>query len=107
MTAQNRRRKMDDAVGSIASKPTEGTSLPAGTPITVIWGEETFSPVQYNSFRIGGHSVTVIVQEGEAAIDAWKRGWALLEQAAEVQFVDKLSGFADRMNRAKTETSRR
>jgi hypothetical protein len=98
---------MDDAVGSIASKLAEDTSLPAGTPITVIWGEETFSPVQYNSFRIGGHSVTVIVQEGEAAIDAWKRGWALLEQAAEVQFVDKLSGFADRMNRAKTETSRR
>jgi hypothetical protein len=96
---------MKNAVEEATGKPQDqepivGITQP-GTVILVVWGEETFSPVQYNSFRIGGNSVTVIVQEGESALDAWKRGWALLEQAAEIQFADKLRGFKGRIDRTK------
>jgi hypothetical protein len=94
---------MTNAVEAATDEPTKpyiNVNQP-GTIILVVWGEETFSPVQYNSFRIGGHSVTVVVQEGESALDAWKRGWALLEQAAEIQFADKLSGFKARIDRTK------
>lgn len=95
------RRRMKTAIEAATGKPKVDASAPPGTPITIIWGEETFSPVQYNSFRIGGHSVTVVVQEGETALDAWKRGWALLEEAAEIQFADKLRGFRERIDRTK------
>lgn len=92
---------MTNAVEAATGKPPIDASAPPGSIITVIWGEETFSPVQYNSFRIGGHSVTVVVQDGETALDAWKRGWALLEEAAEIQFADKLKGFKERIDRSK------
>jgi hypothetical protein len=92
---------MDEAVEGVTGVKPVDASAPPGTQITVVWGEETFSPVQYNSFRIGGHSVTVVVQDGESALDAWKRGWALLEQAAEIQFADKLNGFKERIDRSK------
>lgn len=98
----NRRRRMESAVATATGKPQADASAPPGTQITVVWGEEVFSPVQYNSFRIGGHSVTVVVQDGESALDAWKRGWALLEQAAEIQFTDKLAGFVNRINESKS-----
>src|SRR5574344_334232 len=81
----NRRRRMVSAVEAATADMTVDPLVYHGTQITVTWGEETFSPVQYNSFRIGGHSVTVVVQDGESALDAWKRGWALLEEAAEIQ----------------------
>ena len=45
--------------------------------------------------------MTVVVQDGETALDAWKRGWALLEEAAEIQFADKLKGFKERIDRSK------
>lgn len=79
---------------------TEPDAAP-GTEITIAWGEETFSPVQYNSFRIGGHSIKVVVQPGETALDAFARGWAILEQAAQVMFDDKMAGFRNRMNQTK------
>lgn len=96
-----RRRKVANAVETVLDKPKEEGYLPPGTEITVTWGEETFSPVQYNSFRIGGHSITVLVNQNETALDAWKRGWALLERAAEIQFEDKLRGFKERIDRTK------
>lgn len=115
MTEQHRRRRLTrNETGTRrefpSSDPDRGQAtaaddleIPAepGTEITVTWGEETFSPVQYNSFRIGGHSIKVTVQPGETALDAFKRGWGILEQAAQVMFDDKLNGFRDRLNQTK------
>lgn len=94
-----RRRKLEttEADKALAETP----DAPVGTEITVVWGEETISPVQYNSFRLGGHSIKVVVQPGETAHDAFLRGWAILEEAAEVMFQDKVKGFSERLNRAK------
>jgi len=98
---ETRRRRMASAVETATGeKPIVPIAQP-GTIILVVWGEEVFSPVQYNSFRIGGHSITIVVQQGESALDAWKRGWAILEQAAEIQFADKLAGFKERIDRSK------
>lgn len=98
--ATRRRKLMEQAVRDVrAQSPKE--DIPPGTEIVVTWGEEVLSPVQYNSFRIGGHSITVIVQEGESALEAWKRGWAILQEAADIQFRDKLKGFQQRLDTAK------
>lgn len=106
MTEQHRRRRLTRNETSTrrefpSSDPDRGQAAEPGTEITVTWGEETFSPVQYNSFRIGGHSIKVTVQPGETALDAFKRGWGILEQAAQVMFDDKLNGFRDRLNQTK------
>jgi hypothetical protein len=103
MDTGTRRRKVFDQAAELKKKldAEKGEPATVGTLVTVTWGEETFSPVQYNSFRIGGHSVTLAVEEGETLLDTWKRGWAMLEEAAEIQFTDKVSGFADRIKRAK------
>lgn len=103
MEAGTRRRKLFDRANELKNQldSEKGEPVTVGTLVTVTWGEETFSPVQYNSFRIGGHSVTLAVNEGETLIDTWKRGWKMLEDAAEIQFTDKVTGFADRMKRAK------
>jgi len=93
---------MTSAVESATGEPIKPKDVAEpGTTVTVSWGEETFSPVQYNSFRIGGHSVTLTVRDGESALDAWKRGWAMLQEAADIEFQDKMSGFAKRINQSK------
>lgn len=98
-----RRRRMKEATE--AADDTIGEAqvhdVPPGTELTVVWGEETFSPVQYNSFRVGGHSIKVVVQPGESGAEAFARGWKILEEAAEVQFADKLKGFKQRIDRTK------
>lgn len=94
-----RRRKMNTQESD--KELVEMDACPSGTEITLAWGEETFSPVQYNSFRVGGHSIKVIVQPGESAQDACIRAWKILEEAADMMFKAKLAGFADRLNRTK------
>lgn len=100
-----RRRRMTTAVaeatGETPSVPPPEMEPTPGDQITVTWGEEVFSPVQYNSFRIGGHSITVTIKPGETALAAWKRGWDMLERAADIQFQDKLDGFRRRMDQTK------
>jgi len=103
-----RRRKMaaamndPDGIGPLLDEEgPEETPAPPGTSITLSWGEETFSPVQYNSFRVGGNTITLTVQDGESVAQAYRRGWKMLEDLAEMQFADKLKGFGDRLNRTK------
>ena len=72
-----------------------------GTSITIQWGEEMFSPVQYNSFRVGGNSITLVVKPGESIQDTYSRGWQILEELADSQFEDKLSGFSARLSETK------
>jgi hypothetical protein len=67
----------------------------------LVWGEEVFSPVQYNTFHVGGHSLTLPLKEGESVADAYRRGWQMLEELAQMQFNDKLNGFAERLQATK------
>jgi hypothetical protein len=100
MTDLKRRRVVTRAEEQFAEidppKPAEPPA-PPGTTVTVSWGEETFSPVQYNSFRIGGNSITTLVQEGETVAEAYARAWASLEELGRMQFDEKMRGFGQRL----------
>ncbi len=80
----------DNADGSIVS-------------ITVHYGEEAYSPVQYNTVRVGGHSITLVPRVGETARDAIARGRAMLEELADKEFDHRLKQFRDRVKKSKGE----
>lgn len=71
------------------------------TSITVAHGEEVFSPVQYHSFRVGGHSITVAPRDGESALDAAKRASVMLAELVDWEFEQTRAAFKDRLNRCK------
>ncbi len=73
------------------------------TSITVHYAEEAYSPVQYNTFRVGGHSLTVVPRVGENARDAYARGWNLLAELADNEFERRLASFRERLKRTKGE----
>lgn len=64
-----------------------------GEWIEVTWGEEVFSPVQYNSFRVGPFSCRVQQRRGETPEQAWDRGYALLRQKAQEERKRKAGEF--------------
>jgi hypothetical protein len=57
----------------VAAAFAEVAVLDCPETVTVTWGEEAFSPVQYQSFRVGPFSMTGKVRPGESATDASKR----------------------------------
>lgn len=64
------------------------TTVPAsdvGEEVTVTYGEQVFSPVQYNSFRVGPMTTTTRVRPGETRADAARRAFDELSAAVEVQ----------------------
>jgi hypothetical protein len=74
-----------------------GPAVDVGDTITVVWGEEKFSPVQYNSFAVGGSSVTVRVRQGESPKQAHDRAWRMLESMAADEVKAKTAGFVERL----------
>jgi hypothetical protein len=46
-----------------------------GTEVTISYGEETYSPVQFNAFKHGPFFVKVKVRPGETIQDAGARAW--------------------------------
>lgn len=107
MSTTRRRRKatpmdrMAAATEGVVDSAAIDSEAPEGTTIHVAWGEEVFSPVQYNSFRVGGHSITTTVKPGETVRAAYSRAWKMLEELAEMQFDDKVAGFSDRLSKTK------
>jgi len=65
--------------------------------IVVSWGEETFSPVQYNSFRAGGVSLRTQVRPAESPEEAHERCMRHLRAMTERQFEEQLRTFLDRL----------
>lgn len=61
--------------------------------ITVTWGEETFSPVQFQSFRVGPFSMQVEVRPGETEEAAFDRAYTLLTRKAEKVREEKAKSF--------------
>lgn len=64
--------------------------------ITVTWGEETFSPIPFNSFRTGPFSLTTTVRDDESTEQAFDRAWAFLDAYARKQYVAKRAAFLER-----------
>lgn len=67
--------------------------------VTVTWGEETFSPIQYNSFRVGPFSVTSRVLPGESRGDALRRISAELYAFATEERANKAEAFKRALGR--------
>lgn len=84
----------DDARDDRAAK------VEPGTLIRVTYGAQKFSPVKYHTFDIGGGFIDVTVRPGESALDAWKRGRAILDQIVEEEFRGALVGFTKRVGLA-------
>lgn len=100
-TRRVRRDKVDAAINEMGLTSAVDEPAPEGTEVTVVWGEEVFSPVQYNSFRVGGTSIKTTTKPGETVRQAHQRVWKMLEELAETQFADKVNGFGERINRSK------
>jgi hypothetical protein len=77
------------------STPSEGDKL------TVTRGEETFSPVQYNSFRLGALTITTTVKPGETIEQAYDRCHRTLEELSDKQFDAQLKAFSNRLEKAR------
>lgn len=75
--------------------------------LKLTWPEELFSPVQYNTFKIGGFEVVLKPKPGEAVGDMIARGEAMLERVGARQFESKLVGFLGRLRTAASEARKK
>lgn len=64
--------------------------------IVATWGEETYSPIQYQSFRSGGVSLRTQVRPGETPGQAHERCMRHLRAMSQAQFDEQLRTFLDR-----------
>lgn len=64
--------------------------------ITVTWGEENHSPIQYNGFRCGDITLVAEVSPSETVEEAYARLYDMLEDLGKKQFKSKLDGFLER-----------
>lgn len=79
------------------TKPTSSTELMPGDTLTVFVGQEKFSPVQFHSFAIGGHSATTTIQEGETAEEAFNRVRDFLSRKKREEFVVERKDYYERL----------
>lgn len=68
-------------------------SLDEGDEITVVWGEEKYSPKPYMNFAVGPIYAKTKVRAGETAEEAHARVWKWLEARAREQFNTQLNRF--------------
>lgn len=78
------------------TKKTEVTT-PDPDKITIYIGTEKISPVQYNSFEVGGHHYTTTIQPGETPEEAWDRAYAFLMKKHRETFQERASEFLDNL----------
>jgi hypothetical protein len=65
----------------------------AGDLVSVTWGAEKFSPVQYHTFDLGPFSYTTKVRPGETPAEAAQRAYKVCERIARETYVDKRDEF--------------
>lgn len=83
-------RRMVQGVGVEADEPEE-------YDIEVTWGEETYSPIQYNSFRCSGITLRTRNRPGERIEEAHARCMRALRSMSQRQFDEQMSVFLDRV----------
>jgi hypothetical protein len=74
------------------------------TQVSVTWGEQTISPVSYNTFKIGPFSMTTEVREEETDEQAMERVYAALESFARSTYAKKLESFKEAYRAATSAT---
>lgn len=93
-----------------AAATTNGTAKHAnaedeGEPVTSTWGEELYSPVQFNTFRVGPFSATTKIRSGETREDALARVNRDLDAIAKVERAKKTKDFLDSLGLLKKAVS--
>jgi uncharacterized Zn finger protein (UPF0148 family) len=83
-------RRRRAAVGAITDD--------VGEEVTVTWGEETFQPVQFNTFHVGPFTTNTRVRPGETRVQAMERAYAELEAFAEEIFERKKKAYVVSLN---------
>jgi hypothetical protein len=76
-------------------------SCPAGTEVSVTWGEEVYCPQAYQSMRLGPFAMTTKTKEGETPAEAAERALRHLDQIARNHFAGKRNGFRDRLQESR------
>ena len=71
-----------------------------GDEVSVTFGEETFSPVQYNSFRIGPFFYKTRVHKGETPEQAFDRANAYVTRMAQRAFKEKMETYFGHLREA-------
>ena len=68
--------------------------------VTVTWGKEGFSPVQFHVFEVGPYTATTRLRPGETVEQAVLRVRAKLQRIADADFAEKLPAYLERVRRA-------
>ena len=88
-------RRMIAGVGSADTEA--GEAVDEDVEITVAWGEEAYSPVQYQSFRSGSIVLRTRKRSDETIAEAHVRLMRELRLASQRQFDEQLQAFLDRV----------
>ena len=71
-----------------------------GNEVIVTWGEETYSPVQYQSFRVGSFALRARVLPGETYAEAHARLLNVARECSRQQFDVQLQEHLERVRMA-------
>lgn len=71
-----------------------------GMAITVTYPKETYFPIKFNGFDVGGLALTARVEPGETVAEVHSRLWAELKALVDEEFEDKLDAYVRRIRQA-------
>lgn len=74
------------------------------TKLKVTYPEQTFAPVQYHSFRMGGISIEIDLSDEDKVSDATEKAMKALRTATDKQFEVCLVDFLRRVEAARSAT---
>lgn len=69
--------------------------------VTVTWGEEVYSPISYNTLKVGPLSYTTTVKDNETPYEAGVRAMAVVQELFAEQFQIKIDEFNTRIKQLK------
>ena len=92
------KRMSNDLLADLIDRLIEAKLIQSSRPeeVTIYYPEQSFSPVDYQSFRIGGVQYRTIVRPGETVEQAYARGWEFLEGKVREQFTTVWKDWQDR-----------
>jgi len=74
-----------------------------GDKIIVTYGEQTFCPIQYHSFRVGPFTMETTIQPGEDEDAAFERCWLFLHRRARQAYREARRDFDNNYNNVEDE----
>lgn len=92
-----RHEAMRAAARGAPTEPPVAVAIGYGELVSATWGEELFTPKQFNSFRLGPFSGSTTVRPGEDRGEAFRRLYAELEAHAEEAFEKKKRDYLRRL----------